>query len=290
MSALNASKRYFDAWNARSPEAIVAAVVPGGTYEDPLTGGPLTGNAIGQYAAGLFSAFPDLSFSIVGESETPGNGVSAQWIMRGTNTGSLQGAPPTGLSVELPGADFLTTKDGLVESIKGYFDSAVIPRQLGMQVIVQPAAIGPVQLGTSVYMALGNTTRPAAMGITSLRVRSDADVERVRALSQQILQELPSMKGFISVVTGHAGSHMFTISAWESIEDLRQLHGGAHQDAMDAFYGPDMVQGGVTGVWVPRRLNVAGVRCTECGEMSATEGPGSQCRAGHTLPDPTPFW
>src|SRR5262245_18133581 len=139
MSALNAAKRYFDAWNRRSPVDIVGAIQSGGTYEDPMTGGPLSGSAIAQYAGGLFEAFPDLSFEIVSAAETGPTSVAAQWIMRGTNTGSMNGAPPTGRTVTLPGADFITTNGDMVASVKGYFDTADVPRQLGMQVIVQPA-------------------------------------------------------------------------------------------------------------------------------------------------------
>src|SRR5262245_58981791 len=150
MSALDAAKRYFDAWNRRSPSDIVAAIQSGGTYEDPLTGGALSGSAIAQYAGGLFEAFPDLSFEIVSETETSPTSVAAQWVMRGTNTGPMNGAPPTGRTVTLPGADFITTTNGdMVASVKAYFDSAEVPRQLGMQVIVQPTEVGPVHFGYS---------------------------------------------------------------------------------------------------------------------------------------------
>jgi steroid delta-isomerase-like uncharacterized protein len=290
MSALDAAKRYFDAWNRRSPGDIVASIQSGGTYEDPLTGGPLSGSAIAQYAGGLFEAFPDLSFEIVSAAETGPNSVAAQWVMRGTNTGPMNGAPPTGRTVVLPGADFIATNGNLVASVKGYFDTAEVPRQLGMQVIVQPTSIGPVQFGYSVYMATGKRTRPGAFSITSLRIRSEAEVEKVQNYSQRIMQEMPGMRGFISAVTGRAGSHMFTVTAWESPDDIRQMRGGAHQEAMDGFFGPDFTHGGVTSVWTPHRLNAVWVRCGECGEMSATQGSGSTCRSGHTLPDPPPYW
>ena len=35
MDPLAVAQRYFDAWNARDPEAIAAAFAPGGTYSDP---------------------------------------------------------------------------------------------------------------------------------------------------------------------------------------------------------------------------------------------------------------
>jgi steroid delta-isomerase-like uncharacterized protein len=290
MSALNAANRYFDAWNRHSPEDIVSSIEPGGTYEDPLTGGPLSGSEIARYSGELFHAYPDVSFELVNVAEAGPDSVAAQWMMRGTNTGPMQGAPPTGKSVSLGGADFIVTKGDRVASVKGYFDTAEIPRQLGMRVLVQPEAIGPVQFGESTYLALGKRTRPGAFSITSLRVRSDDEVERVVGYSRRVFQELPGMKGFISAVTGRAGSHTFTVTAWETPDDPSRMRGGAHQEAMDAFFGPDFTHGGVTSVWVPHHINPVWVRCGECGEMSATEGTGATCRSGHTLPDPPPYW
>lgn len=290
MSALEAAKRYFDAWNRRSPEDIVAAIEPGGTYEDPASGGPVSGSDLAEYAGGLFAAFPDLSFEILSEAETGPDSVAAQWLMRGTNTGSMLGLPPTGKSVEVAGADFIVTKGNRVASVKGYFDSGELPRQLGLQVTVQPTAIGPVQFGDSTYLALGKRTRPGAYSITSLRTRNEDDAGRVREYARQVLQEMPAMKGFISAVTGKAGSHQYTVTAWETPEDPAQMRGGAHQEAMDAFFGPGFTYGGVTSVWVPHRINPLWVRCAECGEMSVAGGDGATCRAGHALPEPPPYW
>ena len=290
MSALAATKRYFDAWNERSAEAIVAVIQPGGTYEDPLTGGPLAGVEIARYAGELFEAFPDLSFEIISETETGPNSVAAEWVMRGTNTGSMGGVSPTGKSIELAGADFISTSGDRVASVKGYFDSAVVPRQLGMQVVVQPGAVGPLQFGTCAYLSFGKQTQPGAFSITSLRVRSEAEVEKARAYGERILREMPGMKGFISAVTGRAGSHMFTVTAWEDPDDLKQIHSGAHREAVKSFFGPDFTSAGVTSVWTPHRMNTVWVRCGECGAMSATQGSGSTCRSGHVLPDPPPYW
>jgi steroid delta-isomerase-like uncharacterized protein len=290
MSALDTARQYFDAWNDHSPDGIVASIQPGGTYEDPMTGGPLAGAAIGQYAGELFEAFPDVSFELISEAETGADSVAAQWLMRGTNTGPIEGAPPTGKAVTLSGADFIRTNQDRVVSVRGYFDTSEVPRQLGLQVVVQPTSIGPVEFGESVYLQTDKRTQPGAFSITSLRVPNEDEIERVRSYSRQIMQELPGMKGFISAVTGRAGSHMFTVTAWETPDDPSQMRGGAHQEAINAFFGPDFTYGGVTSIWEPHRLNTLWVRCNECGEMSATEGQGSTCRSGHTLPEPPPYW
>ena len=290
MGAQIAVERYFDAWNMRSADAVLAAMQSGGTFEDPMTGGPLSGDELARHAAGLFEAFPDLSFEIVSQTDIGPRSVAAQWVMRGTNTGPMGGSPPTGKAVELAGADFISTDGDRVTSVKGYFDSVEVVRQLGMQVIIQTAGAGPLQFGTSAYLGMGRQAPPGAFSITSLRVHSEAEVEKVRAYGERILREMPTMKGFIGAVTGRAGSHMFTVTAWDSPDDVKQIHGGAHRDAVRSFFGPDFVSAGTTSVWTPHRINAVWVRCGECGAMSATQGNGSKCRSGHVLPDQPPYW
>jgi ketosteroid isomerase-like protein len=82
MSAIAVSQRYFDAWNRHDAAAIVATFAPDGVYSDPTSGGPLTGDAIGAYAAGLWAALPDLSFELMsagepGEDMVPADGACA---------------------------------------------------------------------------------------------------------------------------------------------------------------------------------------------------------------------
>ena len=83
---MQALDRYFDAWNSHDPAQVVAALTDGGTYEDPTTGGPLSGDALAASVAGVYEAFPDVRFEI--ESLSLGDGTaSAEWRMIGTNTG-----------------------------------------------------------------------------------------------------------------------------------------------------------------------------------------------------------
>ena len=109
MTGLEVAQKYFDAWNRRGPSSIVATFVDGGTYNDPTLGkGAITGPAIAEYTSGLFSAFPDLFFEILSIAPAGDGVVAVQWLMKGTNTGAFGGGPPTGQSVALPGADFIT--------------------------------------------------------------------------------------------------------------------------------------------------------------------------------------
>ena len=61
----------------------------GGSYEDPMTGGPLTGDALAATVATLPAGFPDLHFDLVSVAPTSDTTAAARWLMRGTNTGPM---------------------------------------------------------------------------------------------------------------------------------------------------------------------------------------------------------
>ena len=146
MQAMQVAQCYFDAWNRRDAEAIVATFGKGGTYSDPSAGEGLVGEAIAAYAKNMWSAFPDLVFDIRSIGHTEEGIVAAQWLMRGTNTGSFRGLPPTGRAVVLTGADFIHVEGDRIHSVQGYFDTRVVPEQLGLQVLIQPHALVRLRL------------------------------------------------------------------------------------------------------------------------------------------------
>lgn len=290
MDALETARRYFDAWNARDAGAVLDSLAPGGTYADPTTPGPLSGEALAAHLGGLWQAFPDLGFEIVSAAETGGGRVAAEWLMRGTNTGSFRGLPPTGRPVALPGADFIVTAGGRIASVIGYFDGGAVPRQLGLQILVQPHSVGPFAFGNSVQVQSGRCQPPGAMAITTLHAVDDAGAEKVGEYSRRSMVEMLGMDGFIGVTTGRIGQRMFTVSAWDTPEQPRQLmRGGTHKAAMQPFFAGDVATSGFTSVWVPARINPFWVHCDACGRMSDGEA-GSACGCGAVLPPHPPFW
>lgn len=291
MSPLDVAQRYFDGWNSRDPAAVLDTMAPGGTYTDPTTGGPLKGEALDGYMKGLFSAFPDVSFEIGSAGLAAPDLVAAQWIMRGTNNGSMFGLPPTGRAIELRGADFIRVDGERIRSVDGYFDSRIIPEQLGLQVVVQPKAIGPFIFGTSVRAWTGASAKPGAFSITALHARGPEEQQRVAEQGRQIATEMLSMKGFLGFVGVTVGDRMLTITAWEDAEAPRQvLRGGQHGDAMKAFFGTELAAGGYTGVMVPERINTLWVRCRSCQKMADHATRQGVCTCGATLPEPIPYW
>lgn len=284
MDPIDLCQHYFDAWNSRDADAILATFAPGGTYADPTTGGPLAGEGIRGYVQGLWSAFPDLGFELGHVAPVGAGRVVGSWRMTGTNAGSMSGLPPTGRRVDLPGVDLIRIGATGIESVDGYFDSAVVPRQLGLQVVVQPEAIGPFSFGTSTVIRTGNTTRPGAVALTELIARSDDEVQQIRELSRQIATEMLGMPGFIGLTASACGRRMSTVSVWDSPESSQQaMRGTTHAQAMARFLGTGLAEGGSTSVWQPLRFGPHWRRCPACGRMSRLAGDQDSCGCGEPL-------
>ncbi len=291
MTVVDVAQRYFEAWNRHDPDSIVATFAEGGTYSDPNVPAGLTGQAIAQYAGGLFEAFPGLSFDILSHASGGDGVVTAQWVMRGTNTGPLRGNPPTGGAVALPGADFITVEGDKIRSVQGYFDRSALVEQLGMQVIVQPYSAGPFYFGYSVRSQSGKLAKPGAVSLTWIQARSEDEVQQLEDYGSTIASEMVGMDGFIAWIGVVIANRMFTITAWEDTEDALQLRrGGMHEEAMNRFFASELGSSGFTSVWKPERINALWVRCEACGSMEDYELSGGISQCGHSLPEHPPYW
>jgi steroid delta-isomerase-like uncharacterized protein len=285
---------YFQAWNARDPEAVAAAFAEGGTYTDPtVTGPPLSAAALAERVPGLFAGFPDLSFEVLSADAVEGAAdatVVARWLMRGTNTGPYRGSPPSGRSVALPGVDVITVARGKIGTVEGYFDRQTLAEQLGLQVIVQPHAVGPFQFGYAVRAAAGSTKVPGAVSLTWIDTRSAEEAEQVRAISRPLAAELTKTPGFIGWLACGIGNRLYTITAWESEDAVRQvMRSSLHKEALKRFFTEDFGAAVGTGVWSVHHLNPLRVRCASCAQVINRAGNDS-CTCGQPLPEPPPYW
>jgi steroid delta-isomerase-like uncharacterized protein len=280
---LDKAKQYLDAWNAHDGDAIVKTFAAGGTYCDPTTS-EISGDAIAANAKRLWGAFADLSFEIVSIAEAGPGRVVAEWIMKGRNTGSFQGLPPTGRPISLPGVDVIEIGTDGIRSVKGYFDSRAVPEQLGLQVIVQPYQVGPFSFGNSTAVQSGRKTKPGAFGITTIW-NSDDQTEDIRAFTRTTATEMMRMEGFIGVSFFRIGGRGVTISAWERPEHTKQLmRGGAHSEAIRKFWA-GLGDSAFTSVWVPDHINALWVRCGACRKMNDYEKHSGVCSCGQRLPE-----
>ena len=192
--------KYVEDWNEHDFNAIVDTFATGGTYTDPTISGELTGQAIGEYAAGLWQTFPDLSFDVDRLTHAEDGSVLLQWTMHGTQEGPLEDLPPTGETIALPGTDVIEVDEDGIISVRGYFDSGTTMEQLGLRIDVQPNQLGPVKFGVSTRLDLGKKTEPGAFGLTSITFRDAEDEGAVVARVREIVEEMTQMGGVISAI------------------------------------------------------------------------------------------
>jgi steroid delta-isomerase-like uncharacterized protein len=289
MQSTEVAQRYIDAWNNRSPDAINEMFVDGGTYTDPVTKGTLTGTAIGGFAARLFDAFPDLSFEITSNAETA-SGVVLEWTMRGTNTGSLSGLPPTGARMAQHGIDVIRVSGEKVLSVRGYFDRQTMLEQLGIQVVVQPHQVGPITFGTSTRVRSSSNATPGAFSMTMVDARSDEEVQEIRMYSRRIMLGMPALPGFLSFMGAVVGHRLYTVSAWTGPEEARCLmRDRAHKEASSEFHRGQLGTAFHSSIWTPHQVSPRWVRCGSCGQVSGAKESGGSCSCGVALPE-LPFW
>ncbi len=259
MSIDSALERYFDAWNSHVPEQVPAAITEGGTYEDPTTGGPLTGDALTANVAGVLAGFPDVHFEVDSVS-TNGDTASAQWRMQGTNTGPLPGGPATGGTLDLPGADFFTydAEADKVSSVVGYFDTATMLTQLGLQAFITPADMeGITNFGYGGRIETGRDTVPGAFTVTWIEIDPEHQMTLVDATTAIILEQHGN-DDYLGTCFATIGARNYTFTAWTTPEAAQAaLRGNAHSSAMKLAQtgGIGDSARGVTSAWTPHFLN-----------------------------------
>jgi hypothetical protein len=240
---------------------VAAALTDGGTYEDPTTGGAVSGDALTANVAGVLTGFPDVHFEVVGVSVgSDGTEASAQWRMQGTNTGPLPGGPPTGGTIDLPGGDFFTydVDADAVSSVVGYFDTATMLRQLGLQAHITPNDIeGVVEFGFSNRVETGRDTVPGAFTVTWI----DIDAEHFPLLVEKttgIVMEQLGNEEYLGSCFATIGRRNYTFSAWATPDAAQvalrdEAHSSAMKLAQTGGFG-DSARG-VTSMWTPHFLN-----------------------------------
>lgn len=76
-------------------------------------------------------SFPDWH-STLEELVAEGDRVAERWTGRGTHQGELQGIPPTGKRVEVPGSVFYRIVGGKIVEFRGQLDMMGLMQQLGV--------------------------------------------------------------------------------------------------------------------------------------------------------------
>ncbi len=91
-----------------------------------------------QFIAGLHAAFSEVAFTIE-DMVAEGDRIVGRWVMRGTNTGSFNGMPPTGRPVTVSGFDLLRVEGDRFAEVWHVEDIAGMLQQLGVMPGPPPA-------------------------------------------------------------------------------------------------------------------------------------------------------
>ena len=116
-------------WNEGNMSAADELMAPDAEIHMP-TGEMVDLDGLKSFAGTFRGSFPDWH-STVEELIAEGDGVAELWTGRGTHRGELQGIPPTGKRVEVPGSVFYRIVDGKIVEFRGQLDMMGLMQQLG---------------------------------------------------------------------------------------------------------------------------------------------------------------
>lgn len=122
-------RRFVDEfWSGGNFAAADELMAPDVVIHEPAVG---TTAGLKAFASDFRAAFPDWH-STVDEMIVEGDRVVERWTGRGTHRGEMQGIPPTGKRVAVPGAVFYRIAGGKIVEFRGHFDRMSMMEQLGV--------------------------------------------------------------------------------------------------------------------------------------------------------------
>lgn len=131
------------AWTARNAWAFTELCADDLHYEDPFCGEPLESpRALGAYAERLWAGFPDVRMERAGERLTDGRWVADPVKLVGTNSGELDGLPPTRRFVVVHAVLYceLDARRKRLRRVRAFFDRYDAAVQLGL--LPKPGSMG----------------------------------------------------------------------------------------------------------------------------------------------------
>ena len=145
-----------------------------------------------------------------------------------------------------------------VATVVGYFDTATMLRQLGLQAHLTPQNMdGVTEFGISLRVETGRTALPGAFTVTWLDIDPEHQGALIDATTNIVMQELED-DDYLGACFATIGRRNYTFTAWTSLEAARHaLRGGAHGEAMRLAMADGLGANarGVTSFWEPAALN-----------------------------------
>jgi heme-degrading monooxygenase HmoA/predicted ester cyclase len=279
---------FYGAWNRHDATAIAAPFAAGGRYSDPLTRVELSGGNLTDHLQSVLDVIRDLRITVE-QTISDQDAAAAVWAIEGTWDGKLGPLAASKTPVRIVGTDVFEFEDGRLRLVRRSFDEYSVADVLHLQTIVEPYGEGDLTFGHSMRSWVSKA-KPGALGMTWLLARDETEKQAIRDRAREIIKHFREVPGFIGIVTGFAGLHGFTLTAWETEEALRAAtHSGPHSEAMHAFREEDLSAGVFTSVWAPIRLNRMWMRCPLGHPNDANRADGKCEVCGQPLPEAEPY-
>ena len=281
-------EKFYEAWNRHDAAAISAPFAGNRLYADPLTRSDLEGNNLTDHVQNVLDVIRDLRITVT-RTISAKDAAAVAWRIEGTWDGKLGPLTASETPVRFEGTEVFEFEDGRLQRVRRSFDQLAVADALRLQTIVEPYSDGAMTFGYSLRSWVSKA-KPGALGMTWILARDETERLAIRARAREIIDHFREAPGFIGIVTGFAGLHGFTLTAWESEEALRAAtHSGAHSEAMHAFRQDGLSGGVFTSVWEPVRLNRMWTRCPLGHPNDATRADGKCEVCGEPLPPPEPY-
>ena len=278
---------FYAGWNRHDAAAIAASFAANGVYFDPFTRVDLSGDNLTDHVQSVLDVIHDLQITVVRMIANDA-AAAASWTIEGTWEGKLGPLTASEAPARFEGADVFEFRNGRLHRVRRSFDQLALADALRLQTIVEPFGDGTLTFGHSMRSWV-STEKPGALGMTWLLARDETEKLAIRARARDIITHFREVPGFIGIVTGFAGLHGFTLTAWENEEALRVgTHSGAHSEAMHAFRQDGLSGGVFTSVWAPVRLNRRWIRCPLGHPNDAARADGKCVVCGEPLPPAPP--
>ena len=282
---------YFAAWNAHDGIKLASYFADSGTFEGPTTPMAIRSFDLQAVIEALAAQFSDFKFGVT-RMTAADSLVHVEWVLNGTNDGPIKrGLPATGKRLHTAGVDVIEIVQGKIARARRLYDRCAMFEQLGLQVLVEPYQLGASKFGYSLRASSGNLAPPGVIALTWIQASNEAERDRIREHSRQIIGNFLEEPGFIGIVTGFAGDRGFTCSAWENEAALHraldQHHARAKQDFRTSGLSPSVW----TSVWKPDHINRLWVRCLTCEKPNDVTDCHRQCsNCGGELPPQPSYW
>ena len=282
---------YFAAWNAHDGAKLATCFADTGSFEGPTTPMAIRSFDLAAVIEALAAQFSDFEFELTRVTASDSL-AHVEWVLKGTNDGPInRGVPATGKSLHTSGVDIIEIVQGKIARVRRIYDSRAMFEQLGLQVFVEPYQVGVSKFGYSLHASSGNLAPPSIIALTWIQARDEAERDRIREHSRQIVADFLKEPGFIGIVTGFAGDRGFTCTAWENEAALHRALDQHHARAKQDFRTNGLSPGVWTSVWKPDHINRLWVRCPTCEKPNDVTDHQHHCaNCGSELPPQPTYW